>query len=262
MALVLSQGVPPDVVIVSVTLMVLQSFEWFHRRSIGPRLQSYTELPFSDKFDWGRRVINLSFQLIQLVFNAYVIMFDQNTRKDNLYGYSTVAHIGFLIIIAFYLYDSTGIVMHPSPSSRSVVWLIHHVIAVSLLLWVVSLKRSFAFPSAIFLISAAGHIPNELRWFIAATDVRNQGLINTSLVLCFVITFVACGIPPPYLLYKCAAQLGVSVHDLVFSRMRIYCISVFLLIYIPHVFLVFHQLHRLFAHWNRPSGPFRTRKID
>lgn len=262
MAPPLPQGVPPDVVVVSVALTILQVFEWIHRRSIGPRFQSYVTLPFRDKFDWDRRVNNLSFQLIQLIFNAYLILFDRNTRKDYLYGYSPIAHIGFLVIIAFYLYDSTGIVMHPSPSSRSVAWLTHHVIAVSLLLWVVSVKRSFAFPSAIFLISAAGHIPNELRWFIAATNVRNQALINTVLVLCFVITFVTCAVPPPYLLYRCAVQFGISIYNLIFFRMRVYCISVFSLIYIPHVFLVVHQLRRLHVHWNQPSEPFRTRKID
>lgn len=242
--------------------MFLQLVEWVYRRSIGPRFQSYVVLPFRDRFDWDRRVINLSSQVIQLIFNSYLILFDRNTRKDYLYGYSPIAHIGFLIIIAFYIHDSTGIVMHPSPSSRSVPWLIHHFIAASLLLWVVSCKRSFAFPCAIFLVSSASHIPNELRWFIAATNVRNQALINTVLVLCFTVTFFACGVPPLYLLYRCAFQFGTSVHNLIFFHMRIYCIFVFFLIYVPHVCLVFHQLHRLYFHWNKPSEPFRSRKID
>lgn len=86
-----------------------------------------------------------------------------------------------------------------SPSSQSIAWPTHHVIAVSLLLCVVSVKRSFAFPSAIFLNSAAGHLPNNLRWFIAAANICNQALINTVLVICFYITFVAYGVPPPFL---------------------------------------------------------------
>lgn len=252
----------PDVVVVFTTISTLLFIEWIHRRRLGPRLPSYKGLPFCDRFDWNRRIINLLFQVVQLLFNIYLLTADKQVSLDYIYGYSLAAHIGFLSIVSFYMYDSIGIVMHPSPSSRSLPWLIHHLVAIVLLLWIVSYKQSFAFPAAAFLVSAAGHIPNELRWFIAAANVRNQIVINTVLLLCFIFTFLFCGVPPLYLLQKIATQLHTTMYSVFFSRMRSHCVFVFLLVYIPHVVLLFHQLHRLVIYWNRPSEPFRTRKID
>lgn len=252
----------PDLVVLVVTLVVLQLLEVVQRHVIGPRFKAYNALTFRDRFDWDRRSINITFQVVQAVFNAYILLLDLGATSDILYGYSIKAHIGFLIIIAFYLYDTTGIIMHPLPPSAGGVWIIHHIIAVGLLVYNVTYKKSSAFPAATFLISAAGHIPNELRWFLVVSNQRNQAALNFANLLCLLIIIVTCVLPPPYLLSKAAQQLDTSVYDVVFNRMRAYCRFFFLLIYIPHVYLVYYQFNRLIIHWNKCPEPFRQRKVD
>lgn len=253
---------PPDLVIVCATLTLLQILEWTHRRHIGSCFSSYTRLPFRDRFDWDRRVVNLTFQVIQLFANTYILLLDPSATADVLYGYSAKAHTIFLATAAFYLYDSTGIVMHPSPSSNSGMWLLHHAIAIVLIVYNVSYRRTSAFPAATFLISAASHIPNELRWLFTASNVTSQAALNALLGLCFLIVLLTCGLPPPYLLWKCTRQMSASLNDVVLKRMQFYCVLVFMLIYVPHVVVVFHQLHRLCVYWNRAPEPFRTKKVD
>lgn len=255
-------GLPPDIVIIVFALSSFQVAEWVHRRHIGPLFRAYVKLPFRDRFDWDRRAINITFQFLQLFCNGYLLTLDRAATADYLYGYSSFAHFLFIVIIAFYIYDTCGIVMHPSPGSTYIAWIIHHVIAIGLLLFDVSFKRYSAFPAATFLISAAGHIPNELRWFCAAMNVQSQAMLNFTLVLCALISIVTLAIPPPYLLWKAAGQLGISIFQLITTRMRPYCIFFFSLIYLPHVGLVLHQIRRMRIHWGKPAEPFRTRKVE
>lgn len=251
----------PNLVVVVAALSVLLVVSAVQRLYIGPCFESYRNLSYRDRFDWDRRAINLVFQVIQTLFNGYLLMFDEAATADVLYGYSVVAHYGFLIIIAFYIYDSFGVVMHPLPSS-AFVWITHHFISVALLVYDAAYMRCSAFPAATFLISAAGHIPNELRWFLAVSNQRRVSIINVTHVLCMVVVFITCGIPPLVLIIKAARQLEIAVLDVVFKRMRVYCISVSLLIYIPHVILIYIQIVRAFKEWDKIPGPFRHRKVD
>lgn len=253
---------PPDLVIVVCTMFALQLCEVSHRKWIGPFFSSYSSLPYRDRFDWDRRVLNVSFQALQAVFNGYLLLFDPEVIVDPLYGYSATAHVGFLVIIAFYVYDATGIIMHPAPPSTSSMWVFHHFVAVGLLLFDVSFRRCSAFPAAVFLISGAGHIANEARWLCTAMNVQNQTVLKGLHVLCIVICVLTCVLPPPLLLVKGAEQLGVSVFDLVTTRMRSYCTFFFSLIYIPHVVLIFDQAGRAYRSWGLAPKPFRPKKVD
>lgn len=252
----------PDAVIIVTSMMGLQMLEMLQQRYIGPLFQTYSTLAYPDRFEWDRRTQNALFQFLQMGFNAYLLFFDASCKSDYLYGYSTVAHVGFLVIIAFYLFDSMGLIMHPAASSSNYVWIFHHAVATALLLYNVSYKRYSAFPAATFLIAAAGHIPNDLRWFLTVTNTTNHLALNATLVACFLFTLLTCGLPPPYLLAKCAAQLNVSVTHVVMNNMRPYCLVFFVLFYVPHVYLVFHQLTRMHKNWNKPPNRFRAQKID
>lgn len=254
--------VAPDLVIVVFAIAVLQLLEVMHRIWIGPSSSSYRNLLYRDRFDWDRRALNLFFQVVQAIFNGYVLFFDRQVNADPLYGYSPIAHVGFLVIIAFYVYDTTGIIMHPAPPSTSSMWIFHHFVAVGLLLFDVSFRRCSAFPAAAFLISGAGHIANEARWLCTATNVQNQIVLKSCHVLCVVIAILTCGIPPPLLLWRCAKHLDVSVFELTFTRMRPYCLFFFALIYIPHIVLIFYQAWRAYLVWGLPPMPFRPKKVD
>lgn len=253
---------PPDLVIVALALSFFQILEFIHRRRIGDIFPAYSRLPFRDRFDWDRRALNLLFQLVQFPFNAFILLCDSSVTADYLYGYSAFAHIGFLIIIAFYIYDTAGMIMHPRPPSTTPWWIFHHAVAVGLLLYDVSYRRVSAFPAATFLISAVGHVPNELRWIFTALNVGNRKVLNACNVFSAIIVILACALPPPFLLYKSAQQLDISVLLLVTSRMRPYCIFFFLLIYIPHLGLTTHHIVKVFTHWNKRPKPFRPSKVD
>lgn len=253
---------PPDLVILSATLFILQLFDIIQRNYINPFFPSYSSLPFRDRFDWERRFLNLLFQIIQAPFNAYILLLDRQVSTDYIYGYSTAAHVGFIVIIAFYIYDTIGIVMHPAAPSNSPMWLFHHSVAVVLLLYNVSYRKCSAFPAAAFLISGAGHIMNELRWLCTAMNVQSQRVLKTCHIFYVLVCILTCGLPPPFLLLKCARQLGIPVFDLVIHHMQPYCNFVFILIYVPHVVLIFYQAWRAYRLWGTSPIPFRQRKFD
>lgn len=253
---------PPDLVIVTFSITLLQFLELTHRYKIAPCFPSYNALSFRDRFDWNRRAINLLFQFLQFFFNLYILTIDKSVTSDYIYGYSPIAHVGFLIIISFYVYDTTGMVMHPSWPSLTPVWIFHHVVAALLLVYDVSYRKSSAFPAAAFLIAAAGHIPNELRWFIIVTNVSNLRIINAANVLSTVIISIACVLPPPYLLYKCAVQLNTSILQVVTHHMRFYCTFIFIIFYIPHIYISIVQFHRAYTNWNQQPITFRPKKVD
>lgn len=255
-------SLPSDVVVVAISLTVMQVLEIIQRKHIGPSIPSYMQLSYRDRFDWDRRLSNIVFQLAQTVFNVYTLVYDEKVTRDVLYGYSVVSHVGLLVILSFYIYDSIGIVMHALPPSSSAAWLAHHYVTIGLLAFNVSYKHSSAFPASIFLISSVSHVPNELRWFLAGTNVRNRTALRVAHVLCFIAIVVTCVLPPPYLLVEAARQLNVSVSQLVFREMRYYCVFFFALIYIPHVALIFVQLRRIREEWNRFPPPFRHKRVD
>lgn len=248
---------PPDLIVVAASLTMFQLTEVVHRHRIGPSISSYSRLPFCHRFDWDRRFLNITFQTLQLIFNLYLIFFDPVVQADCLRAYSNTAHLGFLIIIAFYIYDTTGIVMHPITPPGTSIWIFHHLVATSLLLLNVCYLRTSAFPAAILLISAASHIPNELRWILSALHVQNPKLLRAVFLLRAFLTLLFCGLPPPYLLFRLAAHLDTSIFRLISHHMPSYCIFFFLLIYVPHVVLVFYLFRRVLLLWNARVKPLR-----
>ncbi|CDF35112.1 unnamed protein product [Chondrus crispus] len=258
----LPSSLPPDLVTVVSSLTLFYALDLFHRHYISPLFPSYVSFPPAARFDWDRRSLNLFFQLVQTPFNLYLLLLDPHTQADPLYGYSPLAHLGFLIIVAFYLYDAAGIVMHPTPPSSSPLWLFHHSVAVALLVYDISYRRCSALPAAAFLISAAGHVSNEARWLCTVTDVRDQRLLKPLHLFCVLVPLVTCGLPPPWLLYKCARQLRVSVVQLVAQQMRPYCLFFFIIIYVPHLGLIAYQARRAYRLWGAAPKPFRIKKLD
>lgn len=252
----------PDVVVFAAALFVLLLFDALHVRLVAPRFRAYQALAFRDRYEWGRRANNLVVQLAQLIFNAHVLCADTGATRDYLYGYSGVAHAGLLCVAAFYVYDSIAMLLHPAPPTTAPLWLAHHALATGLLLYNTSYKRSSAFPAATFLVSAAGHIPNEIRWLLSANGVLSARRSNANNVLHVAIMAATCAFPPPYLLHKAAGQLGVSVAELALRRMRLSCRFFFLLFYVPHLYLIHYVARRAARQWNKPPEPFRTRKVD
>lgn len=253
---------PPDLIVIASSLTMMQLLEIIQRKHIGPSIQSYRKISYRDRFDWDRRLSNVLFQVLQAMFNVYTLVYDKKVTQDVLYGYSEVSHIGLLIILSFYIYDSIGIVMHPLPSSNSNMWLLHHYITIGLLAYNISYKRSSAFPASIFLISSVSHIPNEIRWFLTVMNIRHRLTLRSVHILCFILVVLTCAVPPPYLIYESSKQLNISISQVVFHKMQSYCLFFFLLIYIPHVLLIFIQFKRVYLEWNRLPRPFRHKRVD
>ena len=251
-----------DLVLIVCLLLLLSLTEVVLRQWTHATFRTYSTFSFRDRFEWDRRALNLIFQILQLCFNIYVLIFDADATEDYLYGYSYVSHVGFCAILGYYIYDTIGMIMHPLPPSTSRLWIVHHYITISLLLYNVRYKQTSAFPSSTFLISAAGHIPNEIRWLSIAIGVKSQVLLNLGHLFCSIVVFVVFGLPPPYLMYKGAQQLNISIVELMMDKMKIYCIFFTLLIYVPHLFLIVYQIHRTLKHWNLPAQPFRHTKLE
>ncbi|PXF49232.1 Transmembrane protein 56 [Gracilariopsis chorda] len=260
-----AEATVPDVVVIFLCFLSFQLFDAIHHHCISPKLPIYAQLSFRDRYDWDRRVTNLTFQLLQLPFNLYILFVDQNSTSDVIYGYSRIAHVGFVIILSFYIHDTTGLVLHPRAPTGTCGWIIHHIIASALLVYDVCYKQSSAFPAAAFLISAAGHIPNDLRWFFTATALFRRlpvsfrdgfNIFSISLISAVFL------IPPIWLLKRCAQQLELSMYDLLIQRMTTYCHFFFALIYLTHVGVVIGQLRRLGREWRTEAPQFRHTKVQ
>lgn len=255
----LVNGLPPDLVIVVTAMTIFQVVDFGHRQFITPLFPTYKSLPINQRYEWDRRAFNLFFQHIQIFLNVYVLTWDTACVSDPLYGYSKFAHFSFLVIIGYYLVDVCALVMHPSSPSGTTVWVIHHFVAIVLLVYNVSYMTKSAFPAAVLLISGAGNIPNDLRWFVSALNVRRRAVSNLVLLLCAVIMFLVGAVPPPVLLYRAAIFLKVSVKEVFFRHMKFYCRFFFLFFYLPHLYLVALQVDRMYRNWNLPPPPFRIK---
>ena len=223
----------------------------------------YRTTDFVTRYDWDQRLLNLIVQVILCFFYVNLIFYDRTVLENPLYGYSHQAHIGFLIVVAFYIYDSILYLAHPKVGLASrVQWLAHHALTVGLLFWDTSSKRISAFPAAIFLISSAGHIGNELRWFSVKLGVESAALYNGINVLCNLLVFFTCIVPPPYMLKVIAAYLNRSVWGLIREVMQSVCIMASLAVYLPHCVLQYVQVKRTVKGWNKGVKSVRANTID
>ncbi|CAN8072475.1 unnamed protein product [Agarophyton chilense] len=255
----------PDLVIAVCTLSCFQLFDALHRHLVCPRLPAYRRLSLRDQYDWDRRLTNITFQILQLPFNLYILFIDRSAAIDSIYGYSRIAHVGFVVILSFYVHDTTGMIVHPRAPSGSFGWIIHHFIAVALLTYNVTYKQSSAFPAAAFLISAAGHIPNDLRWFLIASSVFEHSSIafrNAFNVVSTVIVASLFLIPPVWLLLRCAHQLNISLYVLLTNIMTAYCNFFFALIYFVHIGVILSLCGRIAEEWHKQPPKFRHSKHE
>jgi hypothetical protein len=243
----------PDAVILESSLVVLLLLHAVQRYVLGPLCSStYRTLSKDVQFDADQRVLSLLFHVLQTAFNIYVLFFSNATRESPLYGYDAVHHVGFLLITAYYVYDAMLMLVHPGASNAGL-WIFHHVFAAFMLTWQTSLLRMSALPASSFLISSAGHIANETRWFLRTGGLVNRHVHNVLGVACNAILFVACVLPPPWLVYTSAQLQGISSYRMLFSVMQTQCVAAYWFVWLPHCLLFIVQSQRTARHWNSES---------
>ncbi|KAA8495916.1 hypothetical protein FVE85_2071 [Porphyridium purpureum] len=216
------------------------------------RLQSRTQTDLENfvlLFDAGQRALNLLAQSVQLIFNLFVIFFDTETRRDPLRAYSECAHFGFVLVAAFYLYDTFLWMVHPKVKHRFG-WVMHHVITILLLSMNFQMRKG-AFAASCFLISSAGHISNELRWFWYKLGKHTHAMVNILNVTGNLVIFWSCLAAPLYMIHVIALSTETPWRHLFSSVMRWPCLAGISTIYIPHVVLFFVQVHRTLREWQR-----------
>lgn len=224
---------------------------------------TYRGLSPATQFDWNQRLVNLICQCLMLPFNVYILFFDKSVSQNALYGYSSTAHIGFVLTIAFYLYDSYLYLRHPKIRLCSrAQWFSHHVLTISLLLWNTSSKKISAFPAATFLISSAGHIPNEIRWLAVKNGILAPWFYNVLNILCNLLLFWTCIVPPPYMMRTVANHLETDTMGMLRRVMKWSCILGTLAVYVPHCLLMFIQLGRTVRGWNRGPKSVKANTIS
>lgn len=243
----------PDSAVLFLSLLSLLALHALQRRVLSPRLApaTYHLLRPSTRFDWDQRALNLAVQLLQAFFNCTILFLNAATAADPLYAYPPYAHAGFLAVAAFYLYDALLFFLHPSPPHRRF-WLAHHFLAAGALLWLTSRQQTSALPAATFLVSAAGHVPNEARWFLrAAPGARARARANAVGVAGTFVLLATCIVPPPYLVLLAARTRGATWREMMFSHMLVQCQIVYWLVWLPHCAIVVVQVQRTVRHWNR-----------
>lgn len=242
----------PDSVVLAVSWIFLLLLLAFQRNVLGPKFSTYRNLSSTEQYDWDQRALNLAFQVSQIIFNCHILFLCAETARSPLYGYTPVAHTGFLVIAAFYFFDAALFVAHPE-TTHVVGWTAHHLFAAGMLIWLTAFQRTSALPASAFLISAAGHIFNELRWFFRTTGARHarhmREVYNAISVVCNVVLFATCVVPPPYLVLLSARQRGVTLRVMFSEKMRWACVVCYWIVWLPHCLLFAVQVKRTLRHW-------------
>lgn len=249
-----------DMLTVASTCVIIFIYLIVQRLLVLPALlrQHHGQFSTGDRFEWGRRAVNITAQAILAPANMYILLFDRRVQADYLYGYSSFAHHTFVVTIVVYLIDTLLYIVHPVRQCLTEVWVFHHTVTITLLTWDVAFRRVSAFPAATFLMAAASHVAADLRWFLIAMRVRSVVINNFVNVICVLVVVLSCVLPPPYMLFKIARQKSSTLTQLVIAHMQPYCIFFFLLIYIPHLMLPYFQMRRLVNNWGRPPKPFKS----
>lgn len=229
---------------VLVLCLVLLLARLFVRRSRLCRLAS------GERYEAARRLVNFISQTVLGGLYLYIMLTPSAYGSDILHGYSPFAHRTFLLAIAFFLFDTTLYVAHPSPEGGLVGrWIIHHFVTTAFLLWLVAFRRSSALPAAVFLVSNAAHPVADLRWLISTADVGGPRLskaVETARAVVVAVTFL---VPPPMLVVRAANEAGLPVAKFVLERMQPVCWGGSLLFYVPHVIIPISLARRLVRNW-------------
>lgn len=239
----------PDLAVFCASLLLILVFCAFQKHVVGPLSVTYGQLSFATRYDWDQRVLNLLFQIAQTIFNLYILFVCTVCADDPLYGYTPASHVGFLCIAAFYAYDAVLLLHHPS-EPHATFWVCHHLFATGLLLWLTIVQKTSARPASTFLISSAGHIANEVRWFMRKTKTSRKWSNNMLGISCDIVIFVACVVPPPHLVLLSARKRQVRVVDMFSHLMRWPCVVGFWIIWIPHCALWVIQMRKTAQHWD------------
>eukprot|EP00188_Purpureofilum_apyrenoidigerum_P000293 Plantae.Rhodophyta-Purpureofilum_apyrenoidigerum.ctg1121.p1 GENE.Plantae.Rhodophyta-Purpureofilum_apyrenoidigerum.ctg1121~~Plantae.Rhodophyta-Purpureofilum_apyrenoidigerum.ctg1121.p1 ORF type:complete len:269 (+),score=29.60 Plantae.Rhodophyta-Purpureofilum_apyrenoidigerum.ctg1121:116-922(+) len=231
-------------------LVVYGAFLLLHRcmGALSCRFQVYRDLPSDYKVDWETRGVNMLFQVAQAGFNIHVMFFDIDVAEDYMLSYSQFFHRGAILTAGFYVYDAAVLALNPRASLRYM-WILHHFLCVGLLGFNFS-YRTGAFPSACFLISAAAHIPNELRWFAYKSDSKNRLLLNSLHLSCAMAVLFSNIVPPLYMLRVLTKQQETTLAHLLTKVMKLPCQFGFIVIYVPHCILFFAQIQKAWNGWN------------
>lgn len=238
--------------LVFVALLALHTLQ---RYLLGPRLSAtYRKLPPDIRFDWDQRALNLAFQVAQTAFNCHVLFFSTVIAADPLWGYTVAAHAGFIAITGFYLYDCALFITHPD-AELVTFWVCHHLFASGMLIWLTGYQRTSALPASAFLVSASGHVFNEVRWFLRTTRAVNARVwANAVGVACNIVIFATCVVPPPYLVWLASRVRDVPWLDMFTVHMRTQCVLTYFFVWIPHCSIFCLQVRRTLRHWNRDGS--------
>ncbi len=247
------------VIVVSTTAIAL--FTGLTRALLTSYSASYRALSPVVRHESLRRLLN-GLILTPLAFVHAAILYNPSLHAhDILYGYTSFAHIIYLVTIAFYLFDLIVLVSAPISPWLYTQWLVHHVFTILLMSWASFFRRSSAAPIAVFLVAGVVHLLADVKNFARALNYRNPTL-HTFLRMAMVLFSILAGVlPPPHLLRRAARHRGVSTYTFAISHMRPICWAVFLLFYIPHLLVPLYNLRVLRRRdWFVDPGPLDYNK--
>uniref|UniRef100_A0A7S2ZPB5 TLC domain-containing protein n=1 Tax=Rhodosorus marinus TaxID=101924 RepID=A0A7S2ZPB5_9RHOD len=223
---------------------------WLHiiSRAVSSRLNVYKVLKPESAAIWNCHVVSIVFQLVQAVFNVYILFFNDEVKKDYVFAYPEIYYHVSLVILSYYLYDSACLVALPSYSFRNR-WIFHHFVS-CVLLMVGCQRRQGAFPSSVFLISAFVHLPKNMRWMMYKSDLitlKSLRMWNITIALSAFFTQI---LPPIYMILAIAWQRQLTVYSMLFEFMRWQCFAGCLPVYILHAGVQVYLVVRVFREWN------------
>lgn len=251
---------PPDLALFAAALLasciaalVIRRLLW---RSVSFRAQSA-----SVRFELVRRVLNALWSAMLGVAHVCILLRPRLHASDSLYGYTQFAHRIFILTLAAYAGDTLLLSVHPSPPHFYSPFLVHHMVAIVLLMWVVTSLQACAAPTSVFLISAISYVVNDSRHVLTALGYRNASLHTALRALLPPTSLLTAVLPPPLLVVRSAQQRAVPLTTFMLSHMRAYCWAVFLLFFLPHCFIPLHHTYSVYTNWLRRPRPLRTKDM-
>eukprot|EP01104_Vermistella_antarctica_P013623 TRINITY_DN4156_c0_g1_i2.p1 TRINITY_DN4156_c0_g1~~TRINITY_DN4156_c0_g1_i2.p1 ORF type:complete len:316 (+),score=43.29 TRINITY_DN4156_c0_g1_i2:135-1082(+) len=218
---------------------------WFHPRPTDVD-EKIEKLPLIS-YEWKRRFVGCVIHTFQMLFSLYLMMWDQASFQDVLFGYSPTARYAFLFSFVTYAFDISLLVLHPKRTPRriigNVVWSVHHVVAMALLsLLMVCEKGSFV--ASCFMISSFAHVTNNLRWlerYLNSPRTSRFWYLSLANLVSYFLTAI---VPIPYMFYLVSVQTHKDFADIFGTYIPWKCLFGTILIYLPHVILLFAMIFK------------------
>lgn len=127
--------------------------------------------PPATAFELRRRALQSVTHLLLTALHVYVLVLDAEARRPNIItGFSRAAGCAAAASAVHYAIDAVLYAVHPqrnlcaATSAYGLGWLLHHVAAVLGLVYLLAGPRKGAVPISALLVSAAAHVPTDLRY--------------------------------------------------------------------------------------------------